>query len=67
VVYRIRQHTVELFVSRAAVDSVEAPRSSTLRGFGVVTWAEGGLRFAAVSDVDPRDLQRFAEAVRSPS
>jgi anti-sigma factor RsiW len=67
IVYRIRQHTVELFVSRSGSDSAEAPHLSTLRGFGVVTWIEGGMRFAAVSDVDARELQRFAEAVRAPS
>jgi anti-sigma factor RsiW len=66
-VYRIRQHTVELFVSRAGTDAVEAPHSAMLRGFGVVTWTEGGMRFAAVSDVDPHDLARFADAVRAPS
>ena len=33
---------------------------SAVRGFGVATWADGGVGFAAVSDVDRRDLERFA-------
>ena len=35
------------------------------RGFSVATWADGGLRFAAVSDVDPRELERFARLVQA--
>jgi hypothetical protein len=27
-----------------------------------VEWTNGGLRFAAVSDVDPRELQQFKAA-----
>jgi anti-sigma factor RsiW len=34
------------------------------RGFALETWAEDGLRYAAISDLDPRDLQRFATLVR---
>jgi anti-sigma factor RsiW len=65
-VYRIRQHTVELFVTRAGAESERSQQMAALRGFGVVTWIEGGMRFAAVSDVESRELKRFAEAVRAP-
>lgn len=61
VVYRIRNHYVNLFIWRGEPDRREAVSVATVRGFGVATWAEGGLRFAAVSDVDQRDLVRFAE------
>jgi anti-sigma factor RsiW len=37
------------------------------RGFATVAWAEDGLAFVAVSDVDPPELTRFAELVRAPS
>jgi len=61
VVYRVRNHTVNLFIWRGETDRREAVDVSTARGFSVATWAEGGLRFAAVSDVDQRELARFAE------
>lgn len=61
VVYRVRNHTLNLFIWRGESNRREAVNVSTTRGFSVATWAEGGLRFAAVSDVDQRDLARFAE------
>jgi anti-sigma factor RsiW len=63
VVYRIRNHPINLFVWRAT-----APRQpsgialSQVRGYAVAQWSEQELMFAAVSDVDPRDLERFARA-----
>ena len=60
VVYRIRNHYVSLFVWRAADPRPEPVEVATVRGFAVATWADGGVRFAAVSDVDRRDLERFA-------
>lgn len=67
VVYRIRRHDISLFVSPASAAQAGPIAASTLRGFAVVVWAQDGLGFVAVSDVDPRELQRFAELVRSPA
>jgi anti-sigma factor RsiW len=63
-VYRIRNHVINLFVWRAdaAAGGVTEAR---LRGFGIVTWTDDGVRYAAVSDVDPRDLKRFAELAQA--
>jgi anti-sigma factor RsiW len=66
VVYQVRKHVINLFVWRAADRATDAIAASSLRGFSVVTWATDGLRFAAVSDVDPRDLTRFAQLVATP-
>ena len=60
VVYRVRNHYVNLFAWRADGAASEDLRVASARGFGVATWSEGGLRFAAVSDVDRTDLERFA-------
>jgi anti-sigma factor RsiW len=67
VVYRIRNHPIDLFVWRANGDAAAPVQPAVERGFSVATWAQQGLRFAAVSDVDARDLERFARAVQSPS
>ena len=67
VVYRVRNHDINLFVWRAVPeDQREEVAFAQVRGYGVATWAENGLRFAAVSDVDTKDLERFTELVRQP-
>lgn len=63
-VYRRRQHAINLFVWRSASGerlSGEAARD----GYDVVYWTKGGLEFWAVSDVDAKDLEAFARAYRS--
>jgi len=65
IVYRVRSHDINLFVWRAAAEGRrEETTLSVVRGFGVATWAQDGLRFAAVSDLELQDLKRFAELVR---
>ncbi|APV50019.1 hypothetical protein BWI17_10185 [Betaproteobacteria bacterium GR16-43] len=64
IVYRIRNHPVDLYVWRHDGRNGEAAHVESLRGFGVATWAAGGLRYAAISDVDPADLRRFASALQ---
>ena len=67
IVYRIREHDINLFVRRSSLPGPEPLVASALRGFSVVTWAEDGLNFVAVSDVDGQDLLRFAQRVRPPA
>ena len=67
IVYRIREHDINLFVWRVAGSGAEPVVVSTRHGFSVVTWAGQGLSLAAVSDVDPQDLQQFADLVRMPA
>jgi anti-sigma factor RsiW len=66
VVYQIRKHVINLFVWRAGERAPDAMTTTNVRGFSVTTWAADGLRFAAVSDVDARDLTRFAQFVGAP-
>ena len=63
-VYRRRQHVINLFVWRSSPGerlSGEAARD----GYDVVYWTRGGLEFWAVSDIDPRELAAFARSYRS--
>ena len=57
VVYRRRQHIINVFVW--PVDPHEGPLAVPARrdGYNVVGWKQGGLEFWAVSDVDPSELQ----------
>jgi anti-sigma factor RsiW len=56
IVYHRRLHTVNLFIwpARDAAD-----RSFVKDGFTVKEWSRNGLRFAAVSDIAPAELQQF--------
>lgn len=65
VVYKIRNHPVNLFIWRDPKERAAALSLTTVRGFSVGAWAVGGLEFAAVSDVEPGDLERFARELQT--
>src|SRR6185369_8977505 len=56
IVYHRRLHTVNLFVWPA---KSAGERTKTEDGFGLAEWSDDGLRFAAVSDIPPQELQQF--------
>jgi anti-sigma factor RsiW len=64
IVYHRRLHTVNLFVWPA---KPAGERSSLEDGFALSEWSDGGLRFAAVSDIAPRELSQFERAFRAQS
>jgi anti-sigma factor RsiW len=58
-VYRRRQHLIDVFVVPA--DAVAAPSpASSAEGFNILEWTAAGMRLRAVSDVDAADLQQLA-------
>jgi anti-sigma factor RsiW len=62
IVYHRRLHTVNLFVwpGKAGATRVEVQD-----GFALAEWSEGGLNFAAVSDIPAGELKQFEELYRS--
>ena len=58
IVYHRRLHTVNLFVWR---DDGSRDKATVEDGFAINEWSSGGLRFAAVSDLGPAELQQFRE------
>lgn len=60
-VYRHRQHLISLI----AVPAGTAPGGRTLDGYSVVTWAEAGVGYWAISDLGAADLDKFATAFRT--
>lgn len=66
VVYRRRLHTINLFVLPNGTGSVT--KSVRLQGYSLLEWSQGGLTFAAVSDIDAGDLTVFRKTFsgRSP-
>jgi anti-sigma factor RsiW len=58
-VYRQRQHLIDLFVSPADGAAPRAPRFASQRGYTVIEWVRGERRLRAVSDINRDDLADF--------
>jgi anti-sigma factor RsiW len=65
VVYRRRQHVINLFVAQTADTERRAARTSTLQGFNIRSWSDRGLNFWAVSDLGADELAEFSEKFES--
>ena len=63
IVYRRRQHVLNLFVWADSRGDV-APRSSTVRGYRISTWAQGGLEYRLVSDVPAAESDQLVTLLR---
>lgn len=61
VIYRRRQHVINLFVAQTADVTRHAARTSTLQGFNVRHWSDRGLNFWAVSDLGADELAEFSD------
>ena len=61
IVYRRHLHTINLFVLPQG-HGPAGPRTARRDGYSLVEWTQGGLRFAAVSDIDLSDLKQFQAA-----
>ncbi|MBN9662640.1 MAG: anti-sigma factor [Acidobacteria bacterium] len=64
IVYRRRQHVVNLWVSRTS-GSDRPVSTSELEGFHVLEWQKGGAAYWAVSDLNAEELGEFAKLIRS--
>jgi anti-sigma factor RsiW len=63
-VYRRRQHVINLFIWPAAQEGDSAVRVLSRRGYQLAHWAALGLNFWAVSDLNADELGAFARLVR---
>ena len=61
VVYRRRQHVINLFVAQTASIERHAARIATLQGFNIRRWSDRGLNYWAVSDLGADELAEFGE------
>jgi anti-sigma factor RsiW len=61
-VYRHRQHIIDLFIVPVTDDRKDVPpRSLSRQGYHIIHWTHGGMAFWAVSDVEPAQLGKFRE------
>jgi anti-sigma factor (TIGR02949 family) len=56
--YRRRQHTINLFVWPSS-HSDSGPHISTIRGYNLVRWTQSGMTYWAVSDLNSSELNQF--------
>jgi anti-sigma factor RsiW len=65
-VYRHRQHVINLFVwPDAKAGTSTALRSSSKQGFNLLHWGNAGMTFWAISDLNSADIKTFAETYAS--
>jgi anti-sigma factor RsiW len=65
IVYRRRNHVINLFVAPAQGGRRQEPASEARHGFNVLHWQEGGLDFWAVSDIAAGELDEFGQKFRA--
>jgi anti-sigma factor RsiW len=64
-VYRYRQHEINLFVQLAGGNPAKAGSAVAVDGYRILQWHDGDFFYSAVSDLNRPDLVRFKEAFLS--
>ncbi len=59
VVYKRRQHVINLFVAQTADTARHAAKMDTIQGFNIRRWSDSGMNFWAVSDIGADELSEF--------
>ena len=63
-VYQRHKHVINLFIWPAPGAPDTAPTRLTRQGYHLVHWNKSGMAYWAVSDLNDKELQQFAELVR---
>jgi anti-sigma factor RsiW len=63
-IYRRRQHIINLFTWPATHDKPIAAASQNRQGFHVRGWQESGMNYWAVSDLNDKELDEFVTLVQ---
>jgi anti-sigma factor RsiW len=58
-VYKRREHVINLFVWPAPDEKDSEPQTASQRGYNLLHWVRSGLAFWAVSDLNPTELRTF--------
>jgi anti-sigma factor RsiW len=65
-VYRLREHKINVFLWREADEGEAALSATECEGYNLVHWTHQGMEFWAVSDLNMNDLKDFAARLREP-
>jgi anti-sigma factor RsiW len=63
-VYRRRQHVINLLTWPAAPGEETSPRIEARQGYHLASWKHQGMSWWAVSDLNPEELAEFAQLLR---
>lgn len=66
-VYRHRQHYINLFVWPADDEAVTAAKVLSRQGYQTIHWSQSSMRFWAVSELNKDELQEFVSLLQRPS
>jgi anti-sigma factor RsiW len=66
VVYRYRQHIINVFIWPASSPGDSSIRLFNHRGYNSASFASSGMNHWAVSDLNPQDLRKLATLLQSP-
>lgn len=64
-VYRSRQHVIDLFVWPDSKPGDTPPHTLARQGYNVLWWKQDGMNYWAISDVNAADLKSFSAAYAS--
>jgi anti-sigma factor RsiW len=67
VVYRRRQHVINLFIFPAEHANDTLPTKQMRAGYNIIDWTESGMVYWAVSSLNAAELEKFAQLVREGS
>jgi anti-sigma factor RsiW len=60
-VYKRRQHVINVFIWPAASDAEAPVRTLTRQGFHLFHWSKAGLNYWVISDLNEQELQQFVD------
>jgi anti-sigma factor RsiW len=63
-VYQHRKHFINLFVWPSNPNSSKGEDFHLQQGYNLIHWSQAGMEFWAVSDMNPHDLEDFAQLLR---
>jgi anti-sigma factor RsiW len=67
VVYRQRQHVINLFIFPAEHANDTPPAKQMRAGYNIIDWTESGMVYWAVSSLNAAELEKFTQLVREGS
>jgi anti-sigma factor RsiW len=63
-IYRRRQHVINLFIWRSTADADMAVRTLNRQGYHLLGWSRAGLTYWAVSDLNEAELHQFVQLIQ---
>ena len=65
VIYRRRQHVINLFAAQGASTEHRAASMETVQGFNIRRWSDRGIDYWAISDLAKEELANFGEKIEA--